>query len=149
MKHDRQPRIVVGVDGSASSEAALSWAIGQAVATGAVVEALTAWEFPQFYGSMGWTFPQGEESIRSAAEQVLKGTVAAAVKEDHDTEVRQTVAYGAPAPVLLEAAGGASMLVVGNRGHGGFTGALLGSVGQHCAQHAPCPVVIVRGRMGS
>ena len=47
--------------------------------------------------------------------------------------------------VLLAAAAGAQLLVVGNRGHGGFREALLGSVGQHCVQHAPCPVLVVRG----
>jgi nucleotide-binding universal stress UspA family protein len=47
--------------------------------------------------------------------------------------------------VLLDASAGASLLVVGSRGHGGFAEALLGSVSQHCVQHAPCPVVVVRG----
>jgi nucleotide-binding universal stress UspA family protein len=47
--------------------------------------------------------------------------------------------------VLLNAAKGAQLLVVGNRGHGEFRGALLGSVSMHCVQHAPCPVVVFRG----
>jgi nucleotide-binding universal stress UspA family protein len=53
------------------------------------------------------------------------------------------VVEGAPAPVLLEAAKGADLLVVGMRGHGGFVGLLLGSVSQQCAHHAPCPIAIV------
>lgn len=52
--------------------------------------------------------------------------------------------YGTPASVLLRAARDASLLVVGSRGLGGFAGLLLGSVAQHCVQHAACPVVVVR-----
>lgn len=59
-------------------------------------------------------------------------------------EVRTEVRYGTPASVLLHAARGATLLVVGSRGRGGFAGLLLGSVAQHCAQHAECPVVVVR-----
>jgi nucleotide-binding universal stress UspA family protein len=56
------------------------------------------------------------------------------------------VAPGHPAKVLLDAANGAELLVVGSRGHGTFAGILLGSVSQHCVQHAPCPVVVVPSR---
>jgi nucleotide-binding universal stress UspA family protein len=48
--------------------------------------------------------------------------------------------------VLVDAAEGAELLVVGSRGHGGLAEALLGSVGQYCVHHAPCPVVIMRGK---
>ena len=60
-------------------------------------------------------------------------------------KVSSTVREGNPAKILLEAADGADLLVVGSRGHGGFAEALLGSVSQHCVHHAPCPVVIIRG----
>jgi nucleotide-binding universal stress UspA family protein len=58
--------------------------------------------------------------------------------------VRTHVVHGNPADVLLRAAEGAEVLVVGSRGRGGFAAALLGSVSQHVSQHATCPVVIVR-----
>jgi nucleotide-binding universal stress UspA family protein len=58
--------------------------------------------------------------------------------------VRATVAEGHPADVLVRAARGADLLVVGSRGHGGFAGSLLGSVSQYCVHHAACPVLVVR-----
>ena len=65
---------------------------------------------------------------------------------DTDVVVRPRVVEGQAGPVLAEAAEGADLLVVGNRGHGGLAEALLGSVGQYCVRHAPCPVVIMRGK---
>ena len=52
---------------------------------------------------------------------------------------------GQPAPVLLDAANDADLLVVGSHGHGRFSGMLKGSVSTHCVEHASCPVVVVRG----
>jgi nucleotide-binding universal stress UspA family protein len=57
--------------------------------------------------------------------------------------LRWAIVQGPPAQVLLDAAAGAQMLVVGSRGHGTLAGMLLGSVSQHCVQHAPCPVVVI------
>jgi nucleotide-binding universal stress UspA family protein len=59
-------------------------------------------------------------------------------------QIRTEVRYGAPAGVLVDVSHEASLLVVGSRGRGGFAGLLLGSVAQHCVQHAACPVVVVR-----
>jgi nucleotide-binding universal stress UspA family protein len=62
-----------------------------------------------------------------------------------DITIRPVVVEGHPAPVLVEAAKGADLLVVGSRGHGEFSGMLLGSVSQHCTHHVSCPITIVRG----
>ncbi|MER7306801.1 universal stress protein [Streptomyces griseoluteus] len=141
------PRIVVGVDGSESSKQALRWALRQAEVTGSVLEAVTAWEYPQLYGSLGWMPPLSEEEVdfERIAHQVLLDAVKEVAGPEPSVEMRTTVAFGPPTSVLLEASKGASLLVLGSRGHGGFTEALLGSVGQHCTHHATCPVVIIRG----
>lgn len=133
-------RIVVGVDGSDSSEHALRWALRQAALTGSVIDAVMAWEWPNTFG---WA-PPVEQDFESLAAQVLTDTVAKVAGPDSSIEVRLTVAEGNAARVLLHSAKGADLLVVGNRGHGGFTGTLLGSVSQHCVQHATCPVLVWR-----
>lgn len=134
-----QYRLVVGVDGSPSSRYALQWAVRQAELTGGAITAITAWSYPVFYGmEMAGAF----DDIQRAAEESLADTVAQIGATT--APIRQNVVQGNTVQLLLEAADNADLLVVGNRGHGGFTGALLGSVSQHCAQHSPCPVVIVR-----
>jgi nucleotide-binding universal stress UspA family protein len=74
----------------------------------------------------------------------LQETVARAVDAADADRVSQHVVMGHPAKVLLDAAADASLLVVGSRGRGGFTGVLLGSVSQYVVARAACPVVVVR-----
>jgi nucleotide-binding universal stress UspA family protein len=140
-------RIVAGVDGSESSKRALRWAVRQAGLTREVVEAVTAWDFPRFHGALGWMPPSGSDqaALEGRARTDLVKAVEDAVGPRPPVEVRTEVRYGTPAGVLLDAARDASLLVVGGRGLGGFSGLLLGSVAQHCAQHAACPVVVIRG----
>ena len=141
----KAPRIVAGVDGSASARSALRWALRQAELTGGSVDAVIAWHYPASYGGYGMVpFGSGDGNFDSWAEKSLADEVAA-VAGDSSVPVRTQVTEGNPAQVLLDAADGADLLVVGCRGHGGFTEALLGSVSQHCVHHARCPVVVVRG----
>ncbi|MEV0134140.1 universal stress protein [Dactylosporangium sp. NPDC050688] len=92
----------------------------------------------------GWSPVRCEgDSMSAVAAKVLAETVADVAGQDKPVEIRTRVVQGHPAHVLLEAAAGADMLVVGSRGHGTFDGPLLGSVSQHCVQHAPCPVLVV------
>lgn len=145
-----RPRIVVGVDGSAGGAEALTWALRQAVLLGADVDAVAVWQIPAMIGSAGAVGAYLDASLMDLTDptrEVLDKTVAAAAGEvagAEDVTVRPVVVRGYATQALLAAAGGADLLVVGSRGHGELSGMLLGSVGLHCATHAPCPVVIVR-----
>lgn len=135
--------IVVGVDGSEPSKEALRWAARQARFTGARVRAVMAWEYPT---SFGWAPPYPSEfDPESDTRKALEATVEEALGTDDSAAVKMVVVEGHPAKVLLEAAKGADLLVVGCRGHGAFSGMLLGSVSQHCMTHASCPVMVIHG----
>lgn len=136
-----RPRVVVGVDGSDGSRAALGWALNEARLRGASVEALHAWQYP-YVNVTG--FPVPEMDLTAFAESARRALDEALDEQDcTGVEVTPRVRMAGAAHALLEAADGAELLVVGSRGRGGFAGLLLGSVSQHCAHHATCPVVIV------
>ncbi|WP_100446387.1 universal stress protein [Glycomyces xiaoerkulensis] len=137
-----QGRIVVGVDGSPSSQRALDWALGQAKTTGAKVEAVQAWQIPAAYGAAVIMLP-GEE-FENAARESLNNAIEQALSAHPGVEVERYALEAHPAKALLDRAEDADLLVLGSRGHGGFVGALIGSVSQHCINHAKCPVVVVR-----
>jgi len=139
-------RIVVGVDGSPSSQAAVAWAVRQAEMTGATVDAVMAWQYPAMINRAAWALvtAQDEAEFEAFFARELDDAIATAVDRASRAKIRAIVRTGNAAQVLLAAADGADLLVVGSRGHGGFTEALLGSVGQHCVHHASCPVVVIR-----
>ncbi len=139
-----RPEIVVGVDGSKSSAEALRWAVRQAEFTGSTLRVITAWSFPNH------PTPFGIVPALPLPESILEGVVTALeewineeVGPQTEVHIIPSVIERAPAAALVEAARDADLLVVGNRGHGAFTGMLLGSVSMHCAVHSPRPVVIV------
>lgn len=135
-------RIVVGVDGSVPSKAALAWAVRQARLTGASVEAVIAWETPASYG---YPMPAAPAvSYEELAADVARTAIAGLSGRGDAVNITPKVIEGNAAQVLLDVSKGADLLVVGSRGHGGFVEALLGSVGQHCVHHATCPVVVIR-----
>jgi nucleotide-binding universal stress UspA family protein len=146
MAHNRgMETIVVGSDGSPAATAALEWAIAEARLRDARLLVVHAWAVPV----LAYSTPYGVGPTADLIEAERKGAAAAldAALERVDVEgvdVQRRVVEGPAAQSLLEAAEDADLLVVGSRGHGGFAGLLLGSVSQQCAQHAPCPVVIVR-----
>ena len=140
-------RIVVGVDGSQSSKDALAWALRQGERTGASVLVVLAWEMPT---SFGWPAPLPESyDPETDANTALDAIIGECVTKDSGVKVDRLVAQGHPAPVILEAARDAELIVVGSRGHGAFTGMLLGSVSEYVSSHARCPVVIVRHHSGT
>ncbi len=141
------PRIVAGIDGSPSSLSALRWAVKQAGLTGATVDAVITWHYPVSSGGYGWG-PMGTGTafdFTENAEKVLAEAIGTVCAPSSNVPVHARVVEGNAAQVLIDASMGADLLVVGSRGHGGFTEALLGSVSQHCVHYARCPVVVVRG----
>jgi nucleotide-binding universal stress UspA family protein len=138
--------IVVGVDQSEGAKAALRFALEEARLRQAKLRVVHAWQFgyigaPGFEGSLpavGGDLAEFHEAAEAALDETLRGVVADGVA------IERRVDQGAAASVLIEESRDADVLVVGSRGHGGFAQLLLGSVSQQCAQHAVCPVVIVR-----
>jgi len=133
--------IVVGVDGSPASRAAVDYAFDAAALRGAGLRALYAWQ-PSHH-------PEAEEHrVEQESRRVLAETAAGRRDSHPDVELTHEVVRGHPVAVLTEASAHALALVVGTRGLGGFAGMLLGSVGQGVLHHARCPVVTVPGPAG-
>jgi nucleotide-binding universal stress UspA family protein len=152
--------IVVGVDGSANSVAALQLAVGLAAREGATVEAVYAYhpyleaQYP-FAGALPPYGPHGEGTQDPAdptsapispatdALELLKETVSAAFGYADVDQLVVRAIEGNPHEVLASVAQTADLLVVGARGHGGPLGLLHGSTAQACTRHASCPVLVV------
>ena len=140
--------IVVGVDGSEPSRAALRWALTEGRLRSARVEAVHAWDVPMIYGPVGVGFPYDTQGLDRAAHELLDQVVDEVTKEVADqpgaaeVTVERTVTPGGPATGVLDAAENADLIVIGRRGVGGFQRLLLGSVSDHVARHALCPVVV-------
>lgn len=134
-------RIVVGVDGSEHSKAALRWAIKQATLTGSSLDAVMAWRYPASYGL---AIVAGDVDLEGEAKKGLAEALSQVGDEVSGVTVRQLVGEGPPAEVLLSVAKDADLLVVGSRGHGGFASAVLGSVSLACVLHSTCPVLVYR-----
>ena len=134
-------RIVVGVDGSEAAFEALQWAVDEARRRNATVEAVYAWHQP-FVGGYSYMGEIDLGYYEEEARQVLDQAVDA-VDASGIPPIERTLTAGGAAGVLVEAAKGAALLVVGSRGRGGFSGLLLGSVSQQAAHHTPCPIVII------
>ena len=138
------PAILVGIDGSESSVKALRHARRLSDALGVRLEAVAVWQkahsMYDFYQSQsGWT---PEKDI----QKLLDDAAEAAFGEDRPARFTTTVLQGVPTRTLIRYSAGSEMLVLGSRGHGGFTGMLLGSVSSALVAHATCPVLIVHNK---
>ncbi|MBC2905795.1 universal stress protein [Streptomyces cupreus] len=131
-----QPYFVVGVDGSPQSAAAVDFAFEEAALRGAALRALYVWHPPRL-GTLD------EEAAVQECRRLLTETVTVRAAARPQVELHQEVVRGHPVEVLAKASEHALGLVVGTRGHGGFTGMLLGSVSQGVLHHARCPVITV------
>jgi nucleotide-binding universal stress UspA family protein len=135
-------RIVVGVDGSQPAREALHWAVAEARRRNATVEAVYAWHQPFAVGYAELGELDNLAHFEKEAQETLDAEVDA-VDASGIAPIERRLVPGGAAGALVEEARGASLLVVGSRGRGGFSGLLLGSVSQQVAHHAPCPIVIM------
>jgi nucleotide-binding universal stress UspA family protein len=135
-------RIVVGIDGSHSSEAALNWALRQADLTGSTLEAIVTWEWPTA-GGLGMAAPSDFDP-KADATKILNDAIASAEPGHDHVSIESRIVGGPAGMALVEASRGADLLVVGSRGHNELVSVLLGSVSEHCVTHAHSPVLVVR-----
>jgi nucleotide-binding universal stress UspA family protein len=147
--------IVVGVDGSEESRAALAWAVEEGRLRQAPVLAVHAWEMPMMPAPTGLVPPSVEvvgdlTELREDAADLVETMVRETAADAADVEIRPLTVEDKPVNALLDAAerNDAQMIVVGSRGHGGFVALLIGSTSDQVARHATCPVVIHRQRRG-
>jgi nucleotide-binding universal stress UspA family protein len=137
-------RIVAAVDGSDTGRSALGWAVEEARVHGARVIAVHAWSEPPVGTYSLDAFAVDPEVFRLAAQEVLDHDVAEVTGAgDEAPEIESRLVQGGASGVIIDAASGADLVVVGSRGRGGFAGLLLGSVSQQVVHHAPCPVVVI------
>jgi nucleotide-binding universal stress UspA family protein len=137
--------ILVGVDGSPGSRNALKWAAAEAADHGADLVVLTVWERALLPPMGSGEVPDRgvPDPSRTATEDLIK-VIREELGDDPPVLVQPRAKEGNAAKVLIEESADADMLVVGPRGHGGFRGLVLGSVSQHVAAYAKCPVAVIR-----
>ncbi|NLA36235.1 MAG: universal stress protein [Actinobacteria bacterium] len=140
-----QPVVVVGVDGSPNSIAAIEWAASYLASSGGgTLKAVMSWTYPAAAVSsmgIGGAVPPADamhEATVEALAEVLGG-----IEIPESVTVESHALEGAPSSALIESGKDADLIVIGKRGHGGFLGLLMGSVATQVVNHAPCPVVVV------
>jgi nucleotide-binding universal stress UspA family protein len=145
--------IVVGVDASPYSQAALRWAVEEAVRRNCPVRALMVWHTEPILAA-------GRPTIMGLATQLpgeasplyrrqLEGAVHDVLGERDAPRVDAELVCGGPPEVLVQASAGAQLLVLGSHGHGRLVEAVLGSVAQYCVRNAACPVVVIPAKVAS
>jgi nucleotide-binding universal stress UspA family protein len=140
--------IVVGVDGSPGSRAALEFAMAEAARRGTVLRVIAAVALPEYYATAYGAYipPPREEfvaDVRAEMQRFVDEVVAARSDLAIGLLITMQARAGRAGEVLIEAAEGAELLVVGHRGRGSVASRLLGSVGLHCVLHASCPITVV------
>lgn len=144
------PRVVVGIDGSEGSRAAVAAAIDEAARMGAEVEAVATYAPADYWTDLGSVVvpstDQIDQSLQQRTRQLVDEVLAERARNASGGTVppiRTEVFQGPAAEVLVDRGASADLLVVGSRGRGAFRSLLLGSVALHCAMHAACPVMVV------
>lgn len=136
-------RVVVGVDGSTASRAALRWALDAARRHSCPLVVLHAWLITRLPGMPDMRYVSELPEYEKVCQEWLEAEVKAALPERAGVEIRYELVHATPATALRSALGTDDLLVVGRRGAGGFTGLALGSVAAQCAHHAKGLLVVV------
>jgi nucleotide-binding universal stress UspA family protein len=142
-------RIVIGIDGSAAADRALAWGLDDAERRGSTVDLVSVFTLPIVVGGMvggyvGPTLTSDEiVKLRDTSQAAMAERVERARTSHPTLTVTAQVVQGSPAPVLLEKADGAELVVLGSEGSGAFEALVLGSVSHTVAHRASCPVVLV------
>ncbi|MCW2508271.1 MAG: Universal stress protein [Modestobacter sp.] len=139
-------RVVVGLDGSPAARAALRQAVEAAAERGAEVEAVAAFELPNYWSDLYVVLTESLAELRDAARRRAEATVVDVLGDQPRVPVQVVTVEGSAGVALVERAAGAALLVVGSRSRGRLSGMVLGSVALHCAVRAPCPVMVVHPR---
>lgn len=137
--------VVVGVDGSASALSAVRLATREAARRRRDLRLVHAFIWPRMHVDVRASVLVPESGLRYEAERILAEAAATAATTDDGVAVTMELTIGMPVPVLLAAAQQAELLVIGDRGLGGFTGLLLGSVAVQATSHSETPVLVARG----
>lgn len=145
MPMNSSQRIIVGIDGSEYSPAALKFAGRIAAALNAPIDVVTCLGFSDFY--LVAHFPTGDPAISArleeVAERLMEQAIERAYGQDRPQGLSTAVKIGPSAKILVEESRNAQLLVVGRRGRGGLLGQMMGSVSAACTAHAHCPVLVV------
>jgi nucleotide-binding universal stress UspA family protein len=142
MTDSQQRAIVVGVDGSATSDVALDWATDKAARESRPLHLVCAYSLPMA-GASPMAAPI-ENDLKVGTQKIAEKAVARVHERAPQVEVTSTVRMANASVAILEAAADAGAVVVGSRGHRPLRGALLGSTALQVATHAPCPTIVVR-----
>jgi len=141
-RSDRRP-VVVGVDGSPASLAALRWAAERASRRRVPLRLIHAYALP------GPPYPEMlrkvYQELRERSQHLLEEAVASEIEGVFDVTVATEAVADTPGPALVRESFSAQLIAAGARGHGGFAELLLGSTSHVCVLHAACPVAVVRG----
>jgi nucleotide-binding universal stress UspA family protein len=143
----KMPGILVGIDGSGASRAALRYAATIAPKLDVPLHALLIWDYPAVdLGAQGSYYPDNEGGLTEDARSLAAGELSRVFSDEVPAWATAGERRGRAASELINASREAALLVVGARGHGGFVGLLLGSVSDACVSHAHCPVLVVRAQ---
>jgi nucleotide-binding universal stress UspA family protein len=140
---DDHGRVVVGVDGSSTSQRALAWAFEEARRRQSPLTVVHAWTPPFVGGLIAPSLAFDTDAVEQAGHAVVDAALGAVDTAALRSPVERKVVCGPAGPMIVDAADRASLIVVGSRGRGGFKGLLLGSVSHHVTHHAGCPVVVI------